>query len=85
MVGLAYDRKLTNHLSLASLIHENYDANGGFGFKSGESLFYIEAGMRVSLGERLAITVPRLGYGGGWNGTDRTKKTTWSSGISYAF
>jgi hypothetical protein len=85
MVGVAYDRKLTNRISVASLFHENYDANGGFGFKSGKSLFYVEAGLRIALGERIAITVPRLGYGGGWNDPGRPKKTTWSSGIAWSF
>jgi hypothetical protein len=85
MVGATYARKLSRRLAVVSQFHENYDSNGGFGFRAGKSLFYSDTGLRVTLRDSLAITLPRVGVGGSWNDPDRPKKTVWSMGLSKSF
>lgn len=90
MVGAAYERKLTSHLSLVGQAHGNYDVRGGFGEKSGKMLFYSEAGFRITLSESTAIT-PRVGLGGSFNDPGnatylgRPRKPIFMVGISKTF
>ena len=66
MVGTTYTRKLSGRLSLVTQFHENHDNDGGFGKRSGKSLFYADAGMRIAITDSMNITLPRFGIGGSW-------------------
>ena len=85
MAGANYTRKLSRRFAVASQFHENYDANGGFGFRAGKSTFYGEVGLKIALSESFTITVPRISVGGSWNDPDRPIKTVWSMGLSKSF
>jgi hypothetical protein len=85
MLGFFYSRKLAKRFAIVSQFHANYDANGGFGYRSGKTLGYADAGLQLKLADSFSITLPRVGYGGSFNDSARPGRFVWSMGIAKTF
>jgi hypothetical protein len=91
IIGANWNRPLTGRFAVATQAHINYDANGGFNYKAGKSMYYAEAALTFAIDKSTTVTLPRFGFGGAFNDpasgsyAGRPAKTIWGIGFSTTF